>query len=663
MTQPSRRERLRRRIEEAVTRYDHAQAECQRRRAQPPQPGDLFVFPATADFAVQWAVIDRDPQDERFLLVVPADLHPMIGSSDIAAPTESTCGALSLRCGFEVRIEVGSCPPEMRTGFLDSEVLERARHKRAEIARGYLTGSLRDRETDTEPEYQDWAENVLAQAQAVLLESARQRAGAAALVERARTTLSQQSAVVEYQYSDEGMIYLNGIDGGTGEYLVPPLEFSHAVAFARSESIDPTVLRLLEHVDHLSRQPHLGRSGGYDAKDVGRAGWGVVFHANESPAVKDALAPLIARRRTQVGAACTKVLDYRPGDDWREWLARHGTTAGELHPAKVPYYLLLVGDPTKIPYDFQRLLGVEYAVGRLSFENASDYQRYVDSVIRHEIGAGEPQARTAVFFAPRHPRDPVTRITADSLVTPLLDGLPAAGWTIVRLWGEEATKGNLEEVLHSRGHKPPALVFTAAHGLGWSPGHPQQAATQGALLCQDWPGSGRVEEGHFFAAGDLGEDARVHGTIAFLYASYGAGTPAWDVCLNASGKPPRRIAREPFVARLPQRLLAHPRGGALAVIGPADRAWGYSIATTAAEPMQPFRHTLDGLLASWPVGHAVREFNRRYARLSGSLSVMRQKMGFGGKYPDREVATLWCERNHSRSYVVVGDPAVRLRPV
>ncbi len=648
--QPGRRERLHRRIEEAITGYDHARAECQRRREQPPRPGDLFVFPATADFAVQWAVIDRDPQT---LLAVPADLHPLIGSADVAAPADSTCGALSLRCGFEVRIEVGYFAPEMRTGFLEPEILDRARQKRAEIAGGHLRSSVRERETDTEAEYQDWAENVLAQAQAALMESARRRTAAA---------LSEEpDEVVEEQRSGEGMIYLNGIHGSTGEYLVPPLDYSDAAAFARSERLDPSVLSLLEHVHHLSGRVHMGRPGGVDPRNVGRSGWGVVFHAGESPAVKDALAPLIAHRRTQVGAARTRILEYRSGDDWGEWLARQGINVGEAQPAKVPYYLLLVGDPAKIPYDFQQLLGVEYAVGRLSFESPSDYQRYVESVIDYEISAGVPQARTAAFFAPRHPRDPVTRVTADLLVQPLLAGLAAAGITTVRLWGEEATRDRLDELLHGRGgRKPPALIFTAAHGLGWSLGHPRQLATQGALLCQDWPGSGAVEESHFFGAGDLGEEARVHGTIAFLYTSYGAGTPAWDI-LSESGTPPTRIAREPFVARLPQRLLAHPRGGALAVIGPADRAWGYSMATTAAEPVQPFQNTLDGLLAGCPVGHAVQEFNRRYAALSCNLSAMRKKTSFGARVPDREVAAAWCERNHSRSYVVVGDPAVRLR--
>ncbi|MCP4658834.1 MAG: hypothetical protein GY856_25770, partial [bacterium] len=389
-------------------------------------------------------------------------------------------------------------------------------------------------------------------------------------------------------------------------------------------------------------------------------------------------------------------------EDWREWLARQGVGAGDVQPAKVPYYLLLIGEPARISYDFERLLGLEYAVGRLSFERASDYRRYVESTIDHETSAGVPQAKTTVFFAPRHPFDPVTRATADLLVRPLMEGLPAVGgepaqpgvaercgFATVSLRGEDATRANLGELLHARsGSRPPALIFAAAHGLGWPQGHPRQVAAQGALLCQDWPGLGRIDPSQCFGAGELTAEACVHGTIAFFFVSYGAGTPECEGFLHEPGKPPPRIARQPFVASLPKRLLAHPRGGALAVIGLVERAWGspgggqmggspgggqiggslgggqmggYSIASTAGDSLRPFQNALGGLLAGWPVGHAVREFNQRYAALASSLSAMRKKMRFGARLSDREVAAAWVERNHSQSYVVVGDPAVRLR--
>ncbi|MCP4663984.1 MAG: hypothetical protein GY856_52040, partial [bacterium] len=107
---------------------------------------------------------------ERRLLVVPADLNPLVGSADVATPAGSACGALSLRCGFEVWLEAGDFDLEMRTGFLEPALLDRARRKRAEIAGGDPIGSARERETDAEPEYQDVAK-VLTEARTALLDS------------------------------------------------------------------------------------------------------------------------------------------------------------------------------------------------------------------------------------------------------------------------------------------------------------------------------------------------------------------------------------------------------------------------------------------------------------------------------------------------------------
>lgn len=467
-------------------------------------------------------------------------------------------------------------------------------------------------------------------------------------------------------------IVANGVNGLTGEYLLPPLDPADVAAWAKESPEDPEVVARLAQLNAALTEKTFGLPFDVDASKVGQAGWAVVFSTEEGDDIKAALEPLVEHRRQQVGDARTKVLEHRPGEGWHEWLARHRVAPGSVEPDKVPYYLLLIGTPERIPFSLQYLLDTEYAVGRLDFGDVDGYRRYVAGLIDYERAAAAPHDASATFFGTRHPFDGATQLSADSLVTPLTESFRPGGrfasavsrWRIDQVLGDPAKKACLEEIFSGSGRfGRPALLFSASHGMGgWPRGHEDQRDRHGALLCQDWPGIGQVSEAHYFAGSDLRPDARVHGLVAFVFACFGAGTPHRDAFVHTPGQPPPELAPEAFVGALPKSLLSHPQGGALAVIGHIDRAWGYSFVFGGTAQLLPFQNALGRILLGEPVGHAMKDFNEKYAALSANLGTLLENIGFGDvTIRDADLARVWTERNDAQNYVVLGDPAAALK--
>jgi hypothetical protein len=461
--------------------------------------------------------------------------------------------------------------------------------------------------------------------------------------------------------------HANGIDGASGSYLLPEITPAEIARAARGEPVDAAV-----RARALSLQAHYGLPDEADPDDLGDAGWGIVFAHDADPALRAALAPLIDHRESEAASrnpARFRVIGgergVRPGQSKNDFLIENGGVPGETDPDRMPYYLLLIGSPEAIPFEFQYQLDVQHAVGRLHFDRVDDYARYAQAVVEAERGA-HVRSRTLSLLGPRNTDDDATTLSADVLLADLVGAasrLPK-DWTLESVVGEAATKAALTQRLG--GAATPAVLFTASHGMGFPSGDARQARHQGALLMQDWPGPvehrGRIPESMYFAADDLAADADVRGLIAFSFACYGAGTPVRDQFSRADAADLRTLAPQPFVAPLARALTSHPRGPALAFIGHVERAWGYSFHwPQAGASTRAFRDALRRLTLGRRVGHAFEPFNDRHAALSTDLTALLEKVrdGYKPELAENELARLWTANNDARNYAIIGDPAVR----
>jgi hypothetical protein len=488
------------------------------------------------------------------------------------------------------------------------------------------------------------------------------------------------------QDNEQELLFFNGINGSTGDYLLPPMTPEQVARIAMGEEFDPDQLQDIELKKRELEEPDFAPIEGVDPKDLAQTGWGVIFPAGEtSKEIREALKELLDHRKKQATQKHEHyykeyigVKGYRPGESKKNFLARQGVGPGPADPDKMPYYLLIVGDPVTIPYAFQSQLSVQYAVGRIHFDTLQEYAQYAHSVVEAETG-NLSLSPSAAFFGVCNPGDAATNLSTQHLIQPLSEWVVTEhpNWDVKTILKEEATKARLGQLLG--GSETPSLLFTASHGMGFDKGDARQLLHQGALLCQDWPGPGRpgakpIREDFYFSGDDIGEQARLLGMIAFFFACYGAGCPQYDEFDGHKKASRPEIAPRSFLARLPQKLLSHPKGGALAVIGHIDRAWGCSFSwsdikgstrdaiQTAIERRQiaVFQSSVKRLLEGHPVGSALEYFDERYAEISSDLNIELEEIKFGAEPNHASLAGMWTANNDARNYAIIGDPAVRL---
>ncbi len=450
------------------------------------------------------------------------------------------------------------------------------------------------------------------------------------------------------------LLYFNGIDGETGDYFLRPRSVGEFGRLVQRRGLD------------LRGVPKRLKFG-LDPLELADAGWGVVWPESADPEIREALAPLLDHRRVQATRRREeyfKELTYLPDETTLEFWRRHGLGPDSVDPGKMPYYLLIVGEPRDVPFDFQFELGVPHAVGRLCFDAPEDYAAYARHLVEAE-SRPLPQSPTIAFFGVQNPDDEPTRWSVEHLVKPLEERIANGrrDWRVKTWLRQAADKAQLVRLLEGEGS--PTVLFTASHAMRFRAGTARQLTHQGALVCADWPGReawaerGPMPEDFLFSARDIANGARLDPLIAFHFACYTAGTPRLD---SYAQDEPTVAAPQPFVASLPKQLL---RRGALAVIGHVDVALEQSFLWyDAGSQLEVFNSTLRAIMAGYPVGHAMDHFGERFGVLgtlvAGAFESTSSRDTDHADDDDLSRFQLWAAYQDARNYVILGDPAARL---
>lgn len=383
-----------------------------------------------------------------------------------------------------------------------------------------------------------------------------------------------------------------------------------------------------------------------DASDPAEAGWGVVFAEDADPVLRQALRPLLDRRADEAGERYAEI-EARRGETVDRFRRRLQAGIGRVDPRRLPYYLLLVGDPEAIPFALQLDLGVQHAVGRIHGD-ADGLRRYAESVLAAE--SRPPRAAAVDFFSFDRPGDEPTRRAREDLVRPLAERF--AGRAV---YGRRATRERLQGTLLSGA----PIVFTAGHSAVYRPDSENQIHRQGSPVTGEYDGEGSVVE-HCFHPDDVEPAADLGGRVVYLYGCHTVGTPERDGFVPRPHAARPVLAPRPFVAPLARRLLLSTDDGgpgALAVIGQVDRAWpSHGLGWRGVRQIDAFEDVLAALGDGLRVGEALESFAQRYAEIAVALATA--AVDHGPENVTRE--DLWGAFQDARSVALLGDPAVRL---
>jgi len=405
-----------------------------------------------------------------------------------------------------------------------------------------------------------------------------------------------------------------------------------------------------------------------DLADPRSAGWTFLVNRDDPSRarIEEILEPL-ARHRGMSDPKKPLLYATQPADEWLNWLNDNYYSL-ELDHQRVPRYILVVGDPSQVPFLFQSLLGTVANVGRVDFDDLGDLGTYIDKLIRVETASEPLVSAKTLLFAPDHGLPDPTYFSREYMVAPLREYIEVELRAKTRaITGPDATKKILMQGFAAN----PALVYSASHGLG-AIDRPVdfQKRYNGAVCCQH---EGALSFDALFTADDVPKDRPfLEGAVFFQFACFGYGTPAQSDFAHWLDGVPKDYAPAGFVAALPKALLAHPRGP-IAFVGHLDTAFLHGFAN-AEEPhilerwhtrVAPFVSAVRRLLEVQPCALAMEFMSKRYSISNTLITNTYDRVERGALQWSAELKTRfldnWIVRGDSQNYLILGDPAARLR--
>jgi hypothetical protein len=446
------------------------------------------------------------------------------------------------------------------------------------------------------------------------------------------------------------------------------------------------------------------RADGADPSDLYEQRWGLVVP--QGPAgkrLREIVAPLVALREEQQGGKAI-VYEVPPNmsveETWAWWsdVYLSDTHDGKpLDQADRPRYLLALGGPELISWEFQTTAGADIFLGRLAFPAEADYEAYVHKVRKHEGAQASSPAR-AIFHTVRDGTQ-ATNVGYEGLMMPALEAARRgaekksfATRDIVVL-GQDSMDVSVEDFLQAAAAPTPTMLFSVSHGIG--------ASRRGWRTTEEqhrFQGAMKFGDGVKLSHEEVAKGAFLPGGAWFFFACLGAGTPStseyhhWLKALQDLGLFPGRLeevlaslpaaGQPPFVARLPQAALANP-DGPISVVGHVDLAWtfGFQEVRVVKDPRtnqdkvetksrsSRFEDIFRQMVAGKRMGAAYSALNTVFNTCNGELTSIFNREARDAAQGIATVedhakkvkkATLWMERQDIAAYVTLGDPAARL---